>query len=157
MIPLSPEAIEQHLDVASEICARQDAQLTPLRRSVLGLVLQAERPITAYQLLDKLKETRERAMPPTVYRALDFLIENHIIHKIEQINAFVPCMDPGHAHAVQFLICRKCGTVNELENHMVSHAVDQAARAQGFHPSRVVIEIDGICAECKDLPAKISG
>ena len=141
--------IETQLERAAAACAREGGQLTPLRRAVLALVLEAGRPVTAYQLLDQLKATRAGAMPPTVYRALDFLITHHLVHKIEQLNAFVACIDPGHhAHAVQFLICHRCGTVQELDNHSISHAIDDAARAIGFHPASVVVEVNGTCAQC---------
>ncbi len=151
---LSPEAIEQQLEAASRACSRQSAQLTQLRRSVLGLVLQAGRPVTAYQLLDMLKETREGAMPPTIYRALDFLMSKQLVHKIERLNAFVPCTDPGqHTHSAQFLICSQCGRVSELEDHTVAHALEQAARAGGFRLSNVVVELEGICAACDTAAA----
>jgi Fur family zinc uptake transcriptional regulator len=140
--------IEQQLDAASHACTRQNAQLTELRRAVLGLVLQAERPLTAYQLLDRLKETRRGAVPPTVYRALDFLIDNKLIHKIERLNAFVPCEAGHHDHSVQFLICGGCGQVTELEDRTVSRALDRAARAEGFRPASTVVEIEGTCAAC---------
>jgi Fur family zinc uptake transcriptional regulator len=149
MSALSPEAIEQQLDAASRVCSRQSAQLTQLRRSVLGLVLQAERPITAYQLLDQLKATREGAMPPTVYRTLDFLMGKQLIHRIERLNAFVACTDPGqHTHSVQFLICSDCGKVTELEDRAVSHALDKAAMEGGFRLSNVIVELEGLCAAC---------
>lgn len=144
-----PRAIEAQLDAAAQLCARQGAQLTELRRLVLGLILQAEGPSTAYRLLDRLKETRKRAAPPTIYRALDFLIEQRLIHKLERLNAFISCTEAGpHRHAAQFLICRKCGTVAEIEDSAVSKALEHAAERKGFHPGNAVIELDGTCATC---------
>ena len=140
--------IERRLDAASHACGRSNTQLTDLRRTVLGLVLQAERPLTAYQLLDRLKETRKGAMPPTIYRALDFLIENKLIHKVESLNAFVPCEAGHHEHAIQFLICGDCGQVTELEDSGVARALDQAARGRGFRASGTIVEIGGTCASC---------
>ncbi len=140
-------AMEARLDAASEACARQGAQLTELRRLVLRLVLEAEGPSTAYQLLDRLGETR-RCVPPTIYRALDFLVEQGLVHKLERLNAFVSCTDVGHQHPVQFLICRKCGTVAEIEDHEVATAIEHAAERQGFHPGHAGIEVDGTCAIC---------
>jgi Fur family zinc uptake transcriptional regulator len=152
MAALTQEALESQLDAASLSCSRQSTQLTELRRTVLGLVLQAERPLTAYQLLDRLKEKRRGAVPPTVYRALDFLLENKLIHKIERLNAFVPCTEAGHhhAHSAQFLICRRCGTVIELEDSAASHALEQAATRAGFKPSSMIVEIEGLCAACQE-------
>ena len=143
--------IDKKLDAASEACGRSNTQLTELRRTVLGLVLQAERPLTAYQLLDRLKETRRGAAPPTIYRALDFLLDNKLIHKVESLNAFMPCEAGHHDHAVQFLICTECGQVTEIEDCSVSQALDRAARAKGFHPSGTVVEVEGLCMACAEV------
>jgi len=143
------QAIKERLEEAERVCDENGAQLTELRRSVLGLILEADGPLTAYQLLDQLKEIRKTAVPPTVYRALDFLIENRLVHKVEQLNAFIPCNDTHHDHHdVQFLICDKCGTVAEIEDHAIAHALAEAAKKQGFRPSKAVVELDGICAAC---------
>lgn len=145
----SRRAVEAQLDAAALACTRQGAQLTELRRCVLALILEAKSPLTAYQLLDRLKETRKGAVPPTIYRALDFLMEQRLVHKVERLNAFIPCIEAGHHHhAVQFLICRKCGTVAEIEDRAVSEALEHAAEREGFHPSHAIVELDGICAAC---------
>jgi Fur family zinc uptake transcriptional regulator len=141
-------AIAAQLDQAEKVCARQGAELTELRRRVLGLILEAEGPLTAYQLLDRLREIRKGAVPPTVYRALDFLLEQRLIHKLERLNAFVPCVETGREHAVQFLICRQCGTVTELEDRAAANALENAAEREGFHPRNAVVEIEGTCAAC---------
>jgi Fur family zinc uptake transcriptional regulator len=142
-------SVDAQLDAAAASCARQGAQLTELRRLVLGLILAADGPLTAYQLLDRLKATRPQAAPPTVYRALDFLLAQRLIHRVERLNAFVPCTEADpHEHAVQFLICRRCGTVAEIEDDAIARAVAQAAERQGFRPGHAVIEIDGTCAAC---------
>jgi Fur family zinc uptake transcriptional regulator len=141
---------EAQLDAATKVCARNGAQLTELRRHVLGLVLQAEGSSTAYQLLDRLKETRQRAAPSTIYRALDFLMEQRLIHKVERLNAFIPCTEASHhhLHPVQFLICRQCGSVVEIEDRAVSEALEHAAEREGFHPGHAMVELDGTCAAC---------
>ncbi len=140
--------IAAQLDAAERLCTKNGTQLTTLRRVVLDLVLRSTAPLTAYQLLDQLKSTRKSAVPPTIYRALDFLIENHLVHRIERLNAFIPC-DADHEHAdAQFLICHQCGTVTELEDHGVSDALAAAAAARGFTPSRAMVELDGLCATC---------
>jgi Fur family zinc uptake transcriptional regulator len=142
------EAIEAQLEEAALSCTKSGSQLTVLRRHVLSLVLSAQRPLTAYQLLDQLKESRN-AVPATIYRALDFLMEQHLIHKVERLNAFIPCTDTAHAHhAAQFLICRKCGTVDEMEDRATSRALVRAAKQKGFLPGHAIIELDGTCAAC---------
>jgi Fur family zinc uptake transcriptional regulator len=143
------KAVESGLRQAERLCAANGAALTALRAAVLRLVLEASGPLTAYQLLDRLKEVRKSAVPPTIYRALDFLTENGLVHKVERLNAFVPCVDHDHGHAAaQFLICGSCGTVVEIEDDGISDALVQAAAKQGFVPSRAMVELDGICASC---------
>jgi Fur family zinc uptake transcriptional regulator len=152
-------SVTAQLDAAATQCAANGAQLTALRRAVLELILAAHGPLTAYQLLDQLKATRKSAMPPTVYRALEFLSEQKLIHRLERLNAFVPCTDTGHAHdGAQFLICRGCGSVTEMEDHEVSHALAAAAARHGFTPSHAIVELDGLCAACfqKDCAARAS-
>lgn len=142
--------IAARLGRAARACAAEGAQLTELRRRVLRLVLEAEGPLTAYQLLDRLKETRKGAVPPTIYRALDFLLTHHLVHKLERLNAFVPCAETGHPHAAQFLICHRCGTVAEIDDPAAARALEHAAERKGFHPRSAVVEIEGTCAACSD-------
>lgn len=125
---------------AAAACVRDGVRLTDLRRHVLGLVLEADGLVTAYGLLDQLRGTRWNAAPPTVYRALDFLLQQGLIHRVERLNTFIGC-DEGasHTHAAQFLICRTCGAVDE---------VGLAAAAEGFTPARATIEIEGTCTTC---------
>jgi Fur family transcriptional regulator, zinc uptake regulator len=140
--------VDGQLARASELCAAEGAQLTPLRRHVLSLILAADGPLTAYQLLDRLKETRKGAAPPTVYRALEFLLQQRLIHKVERLNAFIPCVEGGHDHAAQFLICRQCGAVTEIDDQAAASALEHAAEREGFHPRTTVVEIEGTCAAC---------
>jgi Fur family zinc uptake transcriptional regulator len=151
------KAIEGDLERAEKLCAAHGTTLTELRKTVLRLILEGPGPLTAYQLLDKLKETRKSAVPPTIYRSLEFLTENGLIHKVERLNAFVPCVDHDHGHhaghhAVQFLICGTCGTVAEIEDDAISGALATAAKKQGFTPSRAIVELDGTCASCSRWP-----
>ncbi len=141
--------IAGQLEEAARACARDGGTLTELRRLVLRLILEAEGPLTAYQLLDRLKQTRKGAVPPTIYRALDFLLARRLIHKVESLNAFVPCIEPAqHGHQAQFLICRACGAVTELEDHAVTEALTRATARHEFQPVNALIEVTGICAAC---------
>lgn len=147
-------AHEKALQEAEQACARRGAQLTPLRRQVLELVLDSDAPVGAYALLDRLKASRPGAAPPTVYRALDFLLEHGLIHKVERLNAYIGCSDAGHGHAHghghphQFLICRRCGATAEIMDHAVAHAIAAAAARIGFVASEATVEIEGLCARC---------
>ena len=142
------------LDRAGAICAERGARLTDLRREVLGLILQQDAPTGAYDLLDQLRATRQGAAPPTIYRALDFLLEHGLIHRLERLSAFVGCVAPedtGHdhaAHAAQFLICRQCGRVVEIDDPDLAHALADAARKAGFSVSKATIEAEGLCGAC---------
>jgi Fur family zinc uptake transcriptional regulator len=146
------DKVEKRLDQVAQICAARGSRLTDIRRGVLGLVLRSPGPVGAYALLDQLKTQRPNAAPVTVYRALDFLIENGLIHKVERLNAFVACTGHGdnghHEHAVQFLICRRCGTVAEMDDRGIAAAVSHAAGQTGFRPAHATIEVEGTCGAC---------
>jgi Fur family transcriptional regulator, zinc uptake regulator len=144
------KATDIKLEKAAKACAERGAQLTKLRRLVLKLILEAEGPTTAYRLLDRLRASHQGAVPPTVYRALDFLMEQRLIHKVERLNAFIACSDTDHPHAVQFLICRQCGTVAEMEDRAAERALERAAQREGFHLANAVVEIEGTCATCSE-------
>ena len=132
-------------------CQERGLRLTPIRARVLGLVAEAGRPVKAYDLLDMVR-SREGAgadAPPTVYRALDFLLANGFIHKLQSVNAFVACHHPDSAqHSVPFLICNRCHNAVELEDAQVVASLDERARALGFVPQAQTLEVHGLCAEC---------
>lgn len=155
MTTKSRDRITRQLDQAAEACAAKGGKLTDIRRSVLALIIDARGPVGAYALLDQLKAERANAAPVTVYRALDFLMENGLIHKIERLNAFVACTEHGdhehHEHSVQFLICRTCGTVAEMEDHGIAAAVTKAAGKSGFRPDHATVEVEGTCGTCASV------
>ncbi len=138
---------EALLDRAEAICEHRGANMTELRRHVLGMILDAASPTGAYELLDRLRETRRGAAPPTVYRTLDFLLEQGLIHRVERLSAFVGCVagctaDPdgeNHTHAAQFLICRKCGRVVEMRDQDLASVLARIARKAGFSISSATI------------------
>ena len=131
-------------------CQDQAIRLTPIREQVLRLVIAEGKPIKAYDLLERLREAHARAAPPTVYRALDFLLDNGFIHRLESLNSFVGCGHPEAAHHSQFLICDRCDATVELEDHSVVAQLRAAAEAQGFHASSQTIEVHGICLDCSN-------
>lgn len=139
--------VAQALAAAEEECRRRGARLTDIRRRVLELVWRSHAPIGAYGLLEALG----KAAPPTVYRALDFLLAHGLIHRIEKLNAFVGCAHPGHAQAGQFLLCRQCGTAFEMNDETIERAVALAAQAQGFQVAALTVEAEGTCANCREV------
>ena len=132
-------------------CNERGLRLTAIRARVLSLVAAAGKPIKAYDLLEQVRdgEGAGAAAPPTVYRALDFLMANGFIHKLESINAFVACHHPNSAqHSVPFLICDRCYSATELEDASIVDSLDAAARALGFAPQAQTLEVHGLCAKC---------
>ena len=140
---------ENAVSVAAELCRRRGARLTPLRQRVLELVWRSHAPVGAYEVLDWLRaEDGRSAAPPTVYRALEFLMQQRLIHRIESLNAFVGCVDPTRPHVAQYLICGTCGTVDELEDGAIAQAIQSKAEQRGFAIDRQTVEVHGRCARC---------
>jgi Fur family zinc uptake transcriptional regulator len=142
------QCVSHALSAAVSLCERAGERLTPLRQRVLELVWSSHQPIGAYALLDRLKQDGRSAAPPTVYRALEFLLEQGLVHRIESLNAYVGCAQPGDGHLVQFLICRKCGTAAEIEDRRVVEAIGRSAAERGFALEGRVIELSGLCEHC---------
>ncbi|MCC5866297.1 MAG: transcriptional repressor [Wenzhouxiangella sp.] len=144
--------MEQSADVVREVesqCRERGLRLTPTRRRVLEMVIAADGPVKAYDLLDQLKSEQPKAAPPTIYRALDFLLANHFIHRLESLNAFVSCFHPSHMHQGQFLICERCQTVIEIHEPSLQKGLAAIAERNQFKPSRQVLEIYGTCSSCR--------
>ena len=134
---------------AEKLCAARAQKLTPVRRQVLESLLASHKPLGAYDIIERIPGERRHA-PVTIYRALDFLREQGLVHRIESRNAFVAC---GHDHdadeIVVFLICEHCGAVGEAPSQAVAQSLKAAARAAGFSPKSPVIEISGECSHCR--------
>jgi Fur family zinc uptake transcriptional regulator len=129
--------------------------LTPLRQTVLGLLLAAERPIGAYALLDQLRAIHPQSAAPTVYRTLAFLVEEGLAHRIERLNAYIAAgqqqAHPGSAPVAgshQFLICDRCGHTTQLQDHLVAAALAGVMQRLGFVAHDATIELQGTCAAC---------
>lgn len=142
------DAVTTALDDAEQLCLHRGARLTALRRQVLRIILTSTRPQGAYAILDMLRADGRRGAPPTVYRALDFLLEQGLIHRLASRNAFVGCRQPHRHHNGQFLICRRCGHVDELNSRTVEHAIREQAAGRGFRIEVETVEILGRCRDC---------
>ena len=140
--------IEEAMTLAAELCARRGARLTELRRTVLEFVWQSHAPLGAYAILDMLSAEGRKPMPPTVYRALDFLLQQKLIHRIASLNAYIGCVDPGRPHSGQHLICRLCGTVAEVDEEAITGAIAASARDLQFSVEHQTVEVTGICVNC---------
>ena len=129
-------------------------RLTPIREQVLGLIAAHRKPIKAYDLLEQMKAEVGANAPPTVYRALDFLLEHGFIHKLSSINAFVACHHPSIEHSVPFLICDTCQSAIELEDESIAENLNVKARELGFQPRAQVLEVHGQCRQCAAIAGK---
>jgi Fur family zinc uptake transcriptional regulator len=134
---------------AAQVCAGRGARLTPLRRRVLELVWQGHAPAGAYDILKRLSAGAGRGAPPTVYRALEFLLAHGLIHRIESLNAYVGCVHPDGAHGGQFLICADCGAAAEVHDPRVDAAIARRAAELGFEVVRKTVEVQGLCGPCQ--------
>lgn len=135
---------------AERACARHNARLTSLRRDVLGAVGESHRAAGAYEIIERLARSGPRPAPISIYRALEFLGELGLVHRIESRNAFVACNRPHEAGRAVLMVCEDCGTVDEIEAASVFDGLDVLAGAEGFETRRTVIELSGCCAGCQE-------
>ncbi|KQP07120.1 molybdate ABC transporter substrate-binding protein [Methylobacterium sp. Leaf93] len=134
---------------AERLCAERDLQFTRLRRDVLEAVASEAKPLGAYDIAERLSGQGRRVAAVSVYRALDFLTENGLVHRIASRNAFVSC---GHQHGdgvgLVFLICRTCGSIDETTSPEVDDQLDRTLAKAGFKPSSRILEVEGECGAC---------
>ncbi len=166
MITNSKVAYRQHdhlrcqnaaLHQAQALCARDGARLTPIRERVLRLIWQSHRPLGAYDIIEQLSEfSAKRIMPPTVYRALDFLLARGLIHRLASLNAYIGCPFPGSVHSNVFMVCRVCRSAAECSVDAVNNALVTTASRSGFAIESQTIEVSGLCPVCQDgeLPSE---
>lgn len=143
--PTTPEALAQ----AETLCQQRGARLTHLRRRVLEIIWNSPTPIGAYAILDVLRGDGRAGAPPTVYRTLDFLLEEGLIHRLASLNVFTGCRRPGHEHGGQFLICRDCGQVEELDSPAVENLLRAEAKIRDFEMLAQMVEVLGRCPDCR--------
>ena len=148
------DCVEKGMAVAEVHCAQKGLRFTSVRQKALEILLQEHRALGAYEVLDRLKEAGFGSQPPVAYRALDFLVENGFAHKIEKLNAFIACANPGTTHSPAFMICRECDSVAETHLIPARAALGDVAKAAGFVIEKAVVEAEGLCPTCvdKDVP-----
>lgn len=135
---------------AEKMVIDEGLRLTPVRRRTLEILLESHRALGAYEVLERLADEGFGKQPPVAYRALEFLVENGLAHRIRRLNAFTACMRPGEPHSPVFFICSGCDHVAEAPGRDVRAAMEQAADAVGFEIERVSIEAVGLCPTCKE-------
>jgi Fur family transcriptional regulator, zinc uptake regulator len=141
--------IKSAMKIATDLCAERGVRLTALRSHVLELIWQSHQPVGAYELLDILKSERRNAQPPTIYRALNFLLNLGLIHRIESLNAYVGCDTPHTNHNTQFLICSGCGAAAEISDVRLDKAINALAKDAKFSVNHRSIEVEGQCPNCQ--------
>jgi len=141
--------INSALDDADTLCRTRGVRLTPARRRVLEIIWRQHKPTGAYHILDILRGDGKKAEPPIVYRALEFLLQNGLVHRIQSLNSFVGCHCPNEQHEGLFLICRSCGVAGEIPSLVVNDAVSAVADRNGFSLSSISLEAVGECHECQ--------
>ncbi len=133
-------------------CDSRTVKLTPIRESVLRLIWQSHQPISAYTLIDQLSQaTGKRILPPTVYRALDFLRDMGLVHRLASRHAFIGCPFPDSAHSDLFLVCRQCGSAAECNAEDIDNLVSATARRAGFAVETKTLELLGLCSQCQGV------
>ena len=137
-----------NIEHVENICNDKKLYFTSSRRNVLEILINANNALTAYEILDILKESLPKTKPAIVYRALDFLCENNFVHRIEINNSYMACENCEHAHVAKFLICESCNKTIELESDGFSKDLETKAKSMGFQIQSEIFEAKGICKEC---------
>ena len=145
------KCVNKALSTAEQLCIERGVQLTSIRHQVLELIWESHRAVKAYDLLDRIKPLQHAAKPAKIYRALDFLIEQGLVHRVESLNAFVGCRCSGHQHEQLLLICKNCHEVEERIATKVMQSLSEEFEQAGFVAHSKAIEIHGICAKCAEL------
>jgi len=148
-----------HTGCTSEILAKADERarqaglrLTPVRRRVLEILAESHQALGAYDVLERLREDGFGSQPPVAYRALEFLVENRMAHRITRLNAFAACTKPDRdEHTPVFLICSQCDAVAELAGTNTALALRSESQQAGFQLERMSIEAVGLCPNCAEV------
>ena len=140
---------EEMMARAERLCGERGLQFTHLRREVLRAVAADGRPLGAYDIAERLSAPGRRVAPVSVYRALDFLTENGLVHRIASRNAFVPCVhDHGDGAGLVFMICRNCGSIDETTSPEIERQIDRTLALSGFKARSRILEVEGECGAC---------
>jgi len=144
----APDRVNDALAVAESLCARRGRRFTPIRRKVLELLLNHQRSLKAYELLDEIRAIHPNATPPTVYRALDFLLEEGLVHRVDSLNTFIACGDAAGAPHNLLVVCTGCGTVAEIHDDIVRNRLADRIKHAGFKLAGHEMEVKALCQDC---------
>ncbi|HHO59450.1 MAG TPA: transcriptional repressor [Thiotrichales bacterium] len=152
----SSRQVRALLQQAEQLCESRSQRFTALRKRVLTLICQAKQPPGAYQLLESLKADGRSAAPPTIYRALDFLMAQGLIHRLASNNTYLACAHPQQNHEAVFLVCHQCGATQEVHTDGITRSVRKKAANYDFTVEHTSVEVSGLCRRCAGAPAKKS-
>ncbi len=141
--------INSAMHKAQSICQSRGVRMTAIRQRALELVWQSHKPLGAYDLLAQLAKDGFNSAPPTVYRALDFLQEQGLIHKLASVNAYTGCCNPDEPHEGHFFLCLNCNQALELNTDQLQASLQQSANEYGFKIAHQTIEVTGYCNQCQ--------
>lgn len=145
----SAHRVDDALAVAETLCARRGRRFTPIRRKVLELLLRHQRSLKAYELLDEIRAIHPNATPPTVYRALDFLLEEGLVHRVDTLNTFIACGDADGAPHNLLVVCTGCGAVAEIHDDVVRKRLADRIDKAGFKLAGGEMEVKAVCKDCQ--------
>jgi len=142
------DQVAARLDTAQALCESRGRRLTPIRRKVLEILLRQHRSVKAYELLELIRNVQPGAAPPTVYRALDFLVEEGLVHRLDAINAWTACHDAGGEPHDLLVMCTRCGAVAELSDPALTRRLADTVARAGFRLSDHETELRALCSGC---------
>jgi len=151
--PDRPDTVGEQLQLAETLCAERGRRLTPIRRKVLELLLRHGRSLKAYELLDAMRAVHPGAAPPTVYRALDFLMDEGLVHRLDAVNAWSACHDAAGAPHDLLVVCTHCGAVAELSDPAMSRQLAERVARTGYALATHETEIRALCPQCQKAGA----
>ena len=142
------DCIDQAMKAAEEICQKKKVKFTKLRRRVLELIWKEHKPCKAYDLLKDLQKEDSSAKPITIYRALDFLQEHGLVHRVNSLNAYVGCAHPEQTDPTFLLVCSQCNTVEESKGENYRIFFNKVLDDKKFQCTNKTFEIEGSCKHC---------
>jgi Fur family zinc uptake transcriptional regulator len=145
---ISATTVEEYLAEAERCCMRRGVRLTDLRRAVFAILLSARKPVKAYDIIECMRDGGRRLTPASIYRTLEFLLRQGLAHRVNALNAYVPCTGPHEAHALLLFVCSGCRETTEIDDHALYDAVRSKLDGLGMSLRGGCIEIQGTCRNC---------
>ncbi|MDR2124427.1 MAG: transcriptional repressor [Desulfovibrio sp.] len=133
---------------AEQRCMQRGARLTDLRRSIFEILLAARKPVKAYDIIECMRDRGQRLTPASIYRTLEFLLGHGLAHRVNALNAYVPCTGPHEEQALLLFVCSGCRGTTEIDDRVLYDAVRSRLAGLGISLRNGCIEIQGICRNC---------